>query len=158
MFGRHNIIRAQQLENQVLTLSPNDFSCIEDYLSKFKTLRLLCEDCKIKIEEDRCIYLILSKLGSAYSVFVSTFYAMQEALGEAYKKPSLENFCDALIREQDKLVQLGVISTAGTSNKALVVHQKDKPVNTKKQHPRHNNKQYKGPKPTQTTSALNGDK
>jgi hypothetical protein len=158
VFGKHNIIRAQQLENQVLTLSPSDFSCIEDYLSKFKTLRTLCEECKIKIDEDRCIYLILSKLGSAYSVFVSTFYAMQEALGEAYQKPSLENFCDALIREKDKLVQLGVINTAGTSNKALVVHQKDKPKNTKKQHPRHNNKQYKGPKPTQTTSAPNGDK
>jgi hypothetical protein len=112
VFGKHNIIQAQQLENQVLTLSPNDFSCIEDYLSKFKTLRTLCEECKIKIEEDRCIYIILSKLGSAYYVFVSTFYAMQEALGTAYKKPSLENFCDALIREQDKLVQLGVISTA----------------------------------------------
>jgi transposase InsO family protein len=158
VFGKHNIIRAQQLENQVLTLSPNDFSCIEDYLSKFKTLRTLCEECKIKIEEDHCIYLILSKLGSAYFVFVSTFYAMQEALGTAYKKPSLENFCDALIREKDKLVQLGVINTAGTSNKALVVHQKDKPKNPKKQHPRHNNKQYKGPKPTQTTSAPNGDK
>jgi hypothetical protein len=38
MFGKHNIIRAQQLENQVLALSPNDFYCIEDYLSKFKTL------------------------------------------------------------------------------------------------------------------------
>jgi hypothetical protein len=63
-----------------------------------------------------------------------------------------------LIREQDKLVQLGVISTAGTSNKALVVHKKDKPKNPKKQHPRHNNKQYKGPKPTQTTFAPNGDK
>jgi hypothetical protein len=135
-----------------LTLSPNDFFCIEDYLSKFKTLKTLCEECKIKIEEDRCIYLILSKLGSAYSVFVSTFYAMQEALGTTYKKPSLENFCDALIREKDNLVQLGVINTAGTSNKALVVHQKDKPKNPKKQHPRHNNKQYKGPKPTQTTS------
>jgi hypothetical protein len=104
VFGKHNIIRAQQLENQVLTLSPNDFSCIEDYLSKFKTLRSLCEECKIKIEEDHCIYLILSKLGSAYFVFLSTFYAMQEALGTAYKKLSLENFCDSLIREQDKLV------------------------------------------------------
>jgi hypothetical protein len=83
---------------------------------------------------------------------------MQEALGAAYQKPSLESFCDALIREQDKLVQLGVISTAGTSNKALVVHQKDKPKNTKKQHPRHNNRKYKGPKPTHTTSAPNGDK
>jgi hypothetical protein len=43
MFGKQNIIRAQQLENQVLTLSPIDFSSIEDYLSKFKTLRTLCE-------------------------------------------------------------------------------------------------------------------
>jgi len=30
VFGKHNIIRAQQLKNQVLTLSPSDFSCIED--------------------------------------------------------------------------------------------------------------------------------
>jgi hypothetical protein len=73
-------------------------------------------------------------------VFVSTFYAMQEALGATYLKPSLENFCDALIRDQDKLVQLGVINTSGTSKKTLVVHQKDKPKNPKKQHPRHNNK------------------
>jgi hypothetical protein len=63
-----------------------------------------------------------------------------------------------LIREKDKLVQLGLINTVGTSNKALVVHQKYKPNNPKKQHPPHNNKQYKGPKPTQTTSAPNGDK
>jgi hypothetical protein len=148
MFGKHNIIRAQQLENKVLTLSPKDFSFIEDYLSKFKTLRTLCEECKIKIEEDRCIYLIISKLGSAYFLFVSTFYAMQEALGTTYKKISLEKFFDALIREQDKLVQLGVISTTGTSNKAFVVHQKDKPKNPNKKHPRHNKKKYKGPKPT----------
>jgi hypothetical protein len=139
-------------------LSPSDFSCIEDYLSKFKTLRTLCEECKIKIDEYRCIYLILSKLGSSYFVFVSTFYAIQEAVGVAYQKPSLENFCDYLIREQDKLVQLGVIIIACTSNKALVVHQKDKPKNPKKQHPHHNNKQYKGPKPTQTTFSPNGDK
>jgi hypothetical protein len=148
MFGKHNIIRAQRLENQVLTLSPSDFSCIEDYLSNFKTLINLCEECKIKIDEDHCIYLILSNIGNAYSMFVSTFYTMQEALGVAYKKPSLGNFCDSFIREQDKLVQLGVINTVGTSNKSLVVHQKDKPKNPKKQHPHHNNKKYKGPKPT----------
>jgi hypothetical protein len=158
VFGKHNIIRAQQLENQVTTLNPSDFSCIEDYLSKFKTLRILCEECKIKMDEEHCIYLILSKLGSAYSVFVSTFYVTREALGTTYQKPTLESFCVALIREQDKLVQLGVINTAGTSNKALVVHHKDKPKNPKKQHPRHNNKQHKVPKPTQKTSAPNGDK
>jgi hypothetical protein len=158
VFRKHNIIRAQQLENQVLNLSPSDFSCIEDYLSKFKTLIILCEECKINMEEDRCIYLILSKLGSAYSMFVSTFYAMQEAIGRAYQKPTLEKFCDALIREKYKLVQLGVINTVGTSNKALVIHQKDKPKNPKKQHPLHNKKKHKGLKPTQIASSPNGDK
>jgi hypothetical protein len=62
-----------------------------------------------------------------------------------------------LIREDDKLIQVGVINTAGTSNKALVSQQKDKPKNPKKQHPRHNNRQYKGPKPTQTYFTPNGD-
>jgi hypothetical protein len=100
VFGKKNIIQAQQLENQVLTLSPSDFSYIEEYLYKFKTLRILCEECKTKMDEECCIYLILSNLGSAYSMFVSTFYAMKEALGTAYQKPTLESFCDVLIREQ----------------------------------------------------------
>jgi hypothetical protein len=110
------------------------------------------------MEEEHCIYLILSKLGSAYYVFVSTFYAMREALGKAYQKPTLESFCVALIREEDKLVQLGVISTACTFNKALVAQQKDKPKYPKKQHPLYNNKQHKGSKPTQIASTPNGDK
>jgi hypothetical protein len=97
MFGKHNIIRAHQLENELMTLSPNHFSCIEDYLSKFKTLRILCIKCELDLKEDQCIYVILSKLGSAYSVFVFTFYATREALGSAYKEPSLESFCDSLI-------------------------------------------------------------
>jgi hypothetical protein len=156
VFGKHNIIRAHQLENQILTLIPNDFSCIEDYLSNFKTLIILCEECNIKVEEECCIYIILSKLGSAYYVFLSTFYVMREALVKSYQKPILDSFCDDFIREKDKLVQLGVINIVGTSNKALVAQQKDKPKNPKKQHPLHNNKQNKGS--TQTTSAPNGDK
>jgi hypothetical protein len=77
------------------------------------------------MEEERCIYLILFKIGSAYSVFVYTIYAMREALGIAYKKPTLESFCVSLIREEDKIIQLEVINTAGTSNKSLVVQHKD---------------------------------
>jgi hypothetical protein len=98
------------------------------------------------MEEERCIYLIVSKLGSAYSLFVSTFYAMREALGTSYKKPTLDSFCAALIREEDKLVQLGVFNTVDTSNKDLVCQQKDKPKYPKKQHPRYNKKKHKGPK------------
>jgi hypothetical protein len=81
-------------------------------------------------------------------VFVSTFYAMRDALGKAYEKPILESFCVPFIREEDKLIQLGLISTTGTSNKVLVSLQKDKPKYPKKKHPRYNNKKYKGPKPT----------
>ena len=111
------------------------------------------------MEEEHCIYRILSKLGSAYFVFVSTFYAMREALGEeAYETPTLEFFFASLIREEDKLVQFGVINTAGPSNKALVAQKKDKPKYPKKKHPRYNNKQHKGPKPAQIDSAPTGDK
>jgi hypothetical protein len=79
------------------------------------------------MDEECFIYLILSKPGNEYYVFVSTFYSMREALGKAYQKPTLESFCDACFREKDKLVKLGVINTAGTSKKSLVIHQKDKP-------------------------------
>jgi hypothetical protein len=82
--------------------------------------RILCEECNIKLEQECCIYIILVNLGSAYSMFVSTFYATREALGTAYKNPSLESFFDALIREQDNIVKLGMVSTIGISNKALV--------------------------------------
>ena len=36
MFGKHNEIRSHQLENELISLNPNDFSCIKDYLSKYK--------------------------------------------------------------------------------------------------------------------------
>ena len=42
VFGKHNEIWGHQLKNELISLNPNDFSCIQDYLSKYKTLRLLC--------------------------------------------------------------------------------------------------------------------
>ena len=67
------LIQVISLENELVTFNPSDFSCIQDYLSKNKTLRLLCEECKIKKEDKQCIYNILSKLGPTYSIFESTF-------------------------------------------------------------------------------------
>jgi hypothetical protein len=80
-----------------MTLIPNFFPCIEYYLSKFKTLIILCIEFQIDMKEYRCIYSILAKISSAYSIFESTFYAIIKALGDAYKKPSLESLFDALI-------------------------------------------------------------
>jgi hypothetical protein len=141
-----------------MTLSPNDFPCIEDYLSMFKIFILLCIHCKIDLKDDLYIYVILDNIGSTYYVFVSTFYATNESLWSAYKEPSLGSFCDSLIQWQDKLVQLGLINIEGTSNKALVAQQKDKSKNPKKKHPHHNNKKNKGTKPCRLVSTPNGGK
>ena len=91
VFGIKNEIQTFQLENELLTLDPSNFPSIEDYLSKFKTLKLLLEACKVTKEEEPLIYGILAKLPLAYSVFVSTFHSIREALfnvGNKYKTPS----------------------------------------------------------------------
>ena len=77
VFGKHKEIRGHQPENELICLNPSDFLCIQDYLSKYKTLRFLCEESKIKREDKQCIYHFLSKLGPAYSIFVSTFNSMK---------------------------------------------------------------------------------
>ena len=38
VFGKHNKIQGHQLENELISLNPNDFSCIQYYLSKYKLL------------------------------------------------------------------------------------------------------------------------
>jgi len=120
VFGKHNVTQSNQLENHLMYLNPNDFHCIEVYLSKFKILLLLLKKCDIDMKHERCIYVILYNLGSAYYVFLSTFYITKEALGNSYQYPTLDYFCDFVIREQYNFLHLRVISTKSTSNKSLV--------------------------------------
>ena len=153
VFGFQNEIRSHQLQNELLTLDPNNFSSIEYFLSKFKILRLLLEGCNVKNEFGSLIYSILAKLGPAYSVFVSTFHSIREALisqGTAYKCSSRDAFCDSLIREQEKLLQLGLINTGNSSQKVLAAQQQPYPKNPKKKHLKKNgHKQNKGLKKSQ---------
>ena len=110
-------------KNELLTLDPSNFPFIQDYLSKFKTLKLLSESCKVKNEDKPLIYGILAKLPWAYFVFISTFHSTREALisvGTKYRDPYLDALCDSLIREQQKGLHLGLIKTSSSSNKALV--------------------------------------
>ena len=73
---------------------------------------------------------------------------MKESLDPtSYKDPSLESFCDSLIKEQDKLIHLGMISNANTFGKSLLAQHKEKSKPLKKQN-FHNNKPNKGPKPS----------
>ena len=141
VFGIKNEIWAFQLENGLLTLDPSNFPSIEDYLSKFKTLKLLLEGCNVSKEEDPLIYGILAKLPPTYLVFVSTFHSTREALlnvGQQYKTPSLDTFCDSLVREQEKLLHLGLVKTRNISNKSLVSQQPQGFKNPKKQYPKRN--------------------
>jgi len=114
------LIWAHHIENQLMTLSPNDFPCIEDFLSKLEALRILLQVYKIDFKDYWCIYITLDNIGSAYYIFVYIFYASREALGGTYQAPTLDSFCDSLIREKYKMLQLGVIIIAGTSKKSLV--------------------------------------
>eukprot|EP00253_Pinus_taeda_P028662 PITA_28662 len=154
VFGIKNEIRAHQLENELLTLDPNNFSSIEDFLSMFKTLRLLLEGVKVKKEDGSLIYSILTKFVPAYFVFVSTFHSTREAFisqRKDYKSPSFDAFCDSLIREQEKLLYLGLLNFGKSSKKALVSQQQPNSKNPKKQYPKKNGpKPNKGPKQFQS--------
>ena len=75
-----------------------------------------------------------------------------------YIDPTLESFCDSLIREKDNLIHLGMISNAATSVKALLSQSKEKSKPTKKQNFRNNKQNNKGLKPSQSASSLKNDK
>ena len=138
-FWHENKITAHQLENDLVTLHPNNFSSIEYFLSKFKTLRLLLEGCKVEKEEGSLIYSILANLGPAYYIFVSTFHSTREPIissGIAYNYPSFDAFCNSLIREQEKILHLGLITSRNASKKALAAQQQSYQKNPKKQYPK----------------------
>ena len=125
LFDLKKEIQAYHLENVLLTLVPSNFSSIEYFLSKIKTLTLLLEGCKVKNEDDNLISGILSKLGLVYSIFASTFHPTREALfffkNFKYKAPSFYSLCDFLIRKQEKLLHLRLIKYANTSNKSTLI-------------------------------------
>ena len=59
---------------------------------------------------------------------------MKESLtATSYQEPSLESFCDSLIREQNKLIHLGIVNNVDTSGKALLSQQKENSKPLKKQ-------------------------
>ena len=123
IFGIKNEIESFQLENKLLIFDPSNFPSIEYYLSKFKTLNLLLESCKVAKEEEPLIYGILANLPLIYSVFVSTFHSTRKSLISTrtkYRSPSLDVFYDSIIGEHEKLLHLCLVKTGNSSNKSLV--------------------------------------
>jgi hypothetical protein len=95
VFGKHNEIQAHQLENQLIALNPSDFSCIEDFLSKFKTLRLLLAECKIKRKMTNLYMLFLLSLAMPILFLYLLFTPLEKHLlvkGLLTKCPLLKLF------------------------------------------------------------------
>ena len=101
-------MRGFQQENELISLSPSSFKSLQVYFSKFKALVLQLKQCGIEKKDDQLILAILSKLSPNYSVFFSTFYATK-LTAQTWKMPSLTDFMESLIQEQDKLVMMGTI-------------------------------------------------
>ena len=83
------------------------FDNIQDFFSKFNSIKLEVFNCGITKDDEKLILSILSKLGPEYSIFISTFYATMDALGSANKMPSLDEFLAQLTMEQEKLAHMG---------------------------------------------------
>ena len=75
LFGKTDDMRGHQIENELISLSPNSFESLQLYFSKFKALVLQLKQCGIEKKDEQLVFSILSNLGPDYSVFVSTFYA-----------------------------------------------------------------------------------
>ena len=91
------------MDAELTSLSPRNFLTIEDFLMKFKSLRAVLQGCGKNKIDDECIFLILSKLRGQYQIFSSTFYSTMDALGDRFRMPTFETFCDRLTREQAKI-------------------------------------------------------
>ena len=101
-------------------MSPSSFDSIQGFFTKFKSLVLMLKHCGIEKKDDQLILSILSKLGHEYSVFVSIFHATSLVISN-WKTPSLSTFSDSLTKEQDKLIQMGVLKSSKGKDHALMV-------------------------------------
>ena len=116
LFSKQDELRRHILENELIALQPNSFESIQQFFTKYKSPVLQCKQCGLERKDEQLVLYVLRKLGSQYSIFVSTFHSGSASIPN-WKMPSLYDFDESLIQEQDKLVQMGVIQTS--KNQAL---------------------------------------
>ena len=88
LFSKIDELRGHQLDNELVSLSPQNFDNLQELFSKFKSLVLQLKQCGIHKKDEQLVLAILSKLGPDYSIFVSTFHSTQKAI-KNWKSPSL---------------------------------------------------------------------
>ena len=94
-------MRGHQIENELISLSPNSFESLQLYFSKFKALVLQLKQCAIEKKDDQLVLAILSNLGPNYSVFFWTFYATK-LTARAQNIPKLVEFMESLTQNKIK--------------------------------------------------------
>eukprot|EP00253_Pinus_taeda_P006200 PITA_06200 len=122
LYGKQDEMKGHMIEVELLSLDPRNYDRIQDFFTKYNDLLLQLKGCGIdkSKEESHQILFIISKLGPEYSVFVSTFHSVRLATGKSYTMPSLQEFMESLIFEQDKLIGMGKIKPSKAH--ALAVH------------------------------------
>jgi hypothetical protein len=116
LFGKQDVMRVHQLENELISLSPIHFRNLKELFTKFKSLLVELNACGVMKEEEQLILSILLKLGPEYSIFLSSFQA-SKLTQEKWKMLPLNDFIATLTQEHAKLVQMGAIKRS--KNQAL---------------------------------------
>ena len=75
LFGVQDMIRAHQLENELISLSLRSFESMEGFFTKLNSLIIILNQCGFEKKEYQLMLSILSKLVPEYSIFVSIFHA-----------------------------------------------------------------------------------
>ena len=134
-------MRGHQIKNELISLSPSSFESLQLYFSNFKALVLQLKQRGIEKKEEQLVFTILSKLGTDYLVFVSTFHATK-LIAQYWKMPKLADFMESLTQEQDKLVMMGTIKPSKDQDLVAGDSKVDSKGNNKAKKP-HDQKGYK---------------
>jgi hypothetical protein len=104
-------MRGHFLELELNSLDPKNFDNLQYFFTKFKSLLHELKDYGIEKskKEKQLVLAFTTKLGSDFSVFVSTFHSNRFIVGATWTMPSLSEFIEALTQEQDKLIHMGII-------------------------------------------------
>ena len=63
LFVKHDEMRRDISENDLIALQPSNFETIQLFLLKFKSLVLQCKQCGIEKKDEQLVLSIMSKLG-----------------------------------------------------------------------------------------------
>ena len=75
IFRNTDDMRGNQINNELISLSPSSFKSLQLYFFKFKALVLQLKQCGIEKKEEKLVLAILSNLGTEYLVLFLTFHA-----------------------------------------------------------------------------------